>query len=30
MTKTTAGWRISEIEGPTNKSLVKLLSTKQQ
>ena len=29
MTKTSAGWRISEIEGPTNKSLVKLLSTKQ-
>ena len=28
MTKTSAGWRISDIEGPTNKSLLKLLSTK--
>lgn len=26
MTKTSAGWRISDIEGPTNKSLLKLLS----
>jgi hypothetical protein len=28
MKKTSDGWRISDIEGPTNKSLVKLLTAK--